>query len=515
MSRQLTSNPLTESWVTSKTGDLELKQRLIDICHSFHVASGWRLRHLPPAAESMGATQGLFLLGPQGRLGWLQLQTTSEAPPRLDKKAAVLLAASMIDLLNDWLHTRAEVRLREAELAAQVSMPVRPDNTGIAHRLQLVVQGGCQALNCVAGGLYLMDDAAAAIKLRVAHGLPGSRLLAAPRPLAQAVAGLEAMCGYAVTLSNRDMAQGWNPPENYPASVCVPVATPSAVLGTLWLYARSEREFTDDQVHLAEIIAGRLAAELERETLLVECQTSQQARRTVEQTQESQASLRHRPASQGGMFEWSARTSGAGQLGGDFCDWVHLPGGRLGILVGDVLGHGPSATLAAEHVQGVFRAHAGYQTQAGRLLDKMNHSLLQHPQRAMLTASAFCGTLDLGTGLMGYSSAGHITALRYRDDRWKTLTAPGLPLGLCDHCPYDQYHLHLSAGEILVLLTNGASHARSADSAPWGSSAIEAALSLTPHAPADSLAQRVEDVLHDYGAQLHDDWAVLVIKPLE
>ena len=44
--------------------------------------------------------------------------------------------------------------------------------------------------------------------------------------------------------------------------------------------------------------------------------------------------------------------------GGDFYDAVELPGGRLGIAVGDVVGHGPAAAAAMGQLRSALRAYA-------------------------------------------------------------------------------------------------------------------------------------------------------------
>ena len=49
---------------------------------------------------------------------------------------------------------------------------------------------------------------------------------------------------------------------------CVPVSSPTVPLGTLWFFSDRPREFTDMQTGLAELVSGRLAAELERTMLL-------------------------------------------------------------------------------------------------------------------------------------------------------------------------------------------------------------------------------------------------------
>ena len=92
----------------------------------------------------------------------------------------------------------------------------------------------------------------------------------AAQPLRGAVADLEALTGHAVVLDDTRLLPHWNVPEDFAAAVCVPVASPGAILGTFWLFCHKVRDFTAAETQLLEILAGRLAAELERSVLVGE-----------------------------------------------------------------------------------------------------------------------------------------------------------------------------------------------------------------------------------------------------
>ena len=113
------------------------------------------------------------------------------------------------------------------------------------------------------------------LQLRASIGLPTERQSQPPRPLKGAVADLEMLLGHAVALERASAFGPWRVPEEFASALCVPVSSPSAPLGTLWFFSDHPRDFTDRQTNLAEVIAGRLVAELERMTLLA--QISQQS----------------------------------------------------------------------------------------------------------------------------------------------------------------------------------------------------------------------------------------------
>ena len=194
-----------------------------------------------------------------------------EQGPRSNWTAAGELAGAIAQLLGELHVAREELRKREAELAAGVPVierePTRaPSGRAVGSRAPRRRSG--HRLPCGGGvsvgfGHHRIEAA--------------RRLWAAPRaadrgsaPLRTATADLEALAGHAVVMKNRAIRAEWNAPEAAAAAVCVPMSTAAIPLGTLWVFSARERDFSDEEVNLVEIVAGRLASDLEREVLMQE-----------------------------------------------------------------------------------------------------------------------------------------------------------------------------------------------------------------------------------------------------
>src|SRR5690606_35029530 len=140
----------------------------------------------------------------------------------------------------------------------------------LALRLEAALRGGAQAVGCQAAALYLLDDATTQLKRRSAWGLPIDRFTRPARLLEGATADLEALAGHAIVLADPSVCAEWPRPEAFPAAVCVPVSSATMPLGTLWMFSARSRDFRDEEVNVVEIVAGRIATDLEREVLLAE-----------------------------------------------------------------------------------------------------------------------------------------------------------------------------------------------------------------------------------------------------
>ncbi len=246
-----------------------------ELCLAFTAATGWPVKFTPrdetsqdpdlmgsaPVDPGVGNAPGHVRLD----LG----QPRGDEAARASRQSAERLAAGIGRILGQLGQARQTIREREAELAAGVPVVVRAvESTDLARLLESVLRSGAEACECQAAALYMLDEATSVLKLRASWGLPIERLLQPPRPLNGAVADLEALLGHAVALERANAFGPWRVPEEFAAALCVPVSTPDVPLGTLWFFADRPREFTDAQTGIAEVVSGRLAAELERAMLL-------------------------------------------------------------------------------------------------------------------------------------------------------------------------------------------------------------------------------------------------------
>ena len=95
-------------------------------------------------------------------------------------------------------------------------------------------------LRCFGGGLYLLDEATTNLKLRAQFGLEETAFLMPARRLETAIADIEALAGHAVVIDDTELLSHWSVPVPCGAAICVPVSSPTTILGTLWLFAEDK-----------------------------------------------------------------------------------------------------------------------------------------------------------------------------------------------------------------------------------------------------------------------------------
>jgi serine/threonine-protein kinase RsbW len=162
------------------------------------------------------------------------------------------------------------------------------------------------------------------------------------------------------------------------------------------------------------------------------------------------------PAAVPGTAVASAYRPGTAMLevGGDWYDAFELPGGRLGLLVGDVVGHGLDAAVAMGQLRGAARALAPLGSPA-ELVDRLDRLGETIPE-AMGTTLAYVD-LDPRTGRFVYACAGHPPPLLVPSEGEPRLLWEGrsVPLGSSFSTERAEAADRLCLGDTIVLYTDG------------------------------------------------------------
>ncbi|MDO5553720.1 MAG: GAF domain-containing protein [Planctomycetia bacterium] len=215
---------------------------------------------------AQGGLLSLPVEGPTRRtLGNILVWKDQEATAHQEAEVVAALAKSLATVLSELYLWSGIARQRETELAVcsvRNGAPYSVDRT-LADRIYSALKQGAQVVGCQAAAIYLLDEATSCLKVRCVWGLPEERLADAPRPLKGALADLEAMLGNAVILNENYLTDLWKAPETFNAALCLPLTASTSVLGTLWLYSDEKTKFTDHDLAILEILADRLALELE------------------------------------------------------------------------------------------------------------------------------------------------------------------------------------------------------------------------------------------------------------
>jgi serine phosphatase RsbU (regulator of sigma subunit) len=159
----------------------------------------------------------------------------------------------------------------------------------------------------------------------------------------------------------------------------------------------------------------------------------------------------------------------AREVGGDLYDFLALPDGRIGFVIGDATGHGvPSALIMATTSATLHATAASGVTSPGKVLEKVNNLLQKHIPNGTF-ATCFYATLDPTYGMLRFANAGHNLPYLSRNGKVFELHAKGMPLGLMPEQEYIEGELVITSQDYILFYTDGLVEAHNEQHEMFGS----------------------------------------------
>jgi serine phosphatase RsbU (regulator of sigma subunit)/anti-sigma regulatory factor (Ser/Thr protein kinase) len=242
-------------------------------------------------------------------------------------------------------------------------------------------------------------------------------------------------------------------------SLVVPLITNGELIGLLNVGRRlSDQEFSADDRRLLETLAAQAAPAVRVGQLVREQQAEIRARGRLEQelavAQLIQQNFLPKELPRLDGWEVAAYYRAARAVGGDFYDFIELPGGHLGLVIGDVTDKGVPAAMVMAATRSVLRASAQRLVEPGTVLALVNENLCPDiPENMFVTC--FYGVLDPASGHLRYANAGHNLPLVQAGGVSSDLRATGMPLGLMTGMNYEERETTLLAGARVLLYSDG------------------------------------------------------------
>ena len=245
--------------------------------------------------------------------------------------------------------------------------------------------------------------------------------------------------GSAAAPGGAPAADGWA------AAVGITVKHPLGLLA-VWIDVDAARPFSAEDRALLALLCGYLGQALHRVH-----QTDQQ-RETALALQRAILGPAWLPAGFAARYEPANRPL---EVGGDWYDIVELPDGRIGIVVGDCVGHGLDAATVMGQLRSACRALLLQDASAAQTLTAMDRFAALIP--GAICSTVFCGLFDRDEGRLTYSSAGHPPGILALPDGRTQLLEDGrsFPLAVRPGIERTEASCTVPARAALLLYTDG------------------------------------------------------------
>ena len=248
--------------------------------------------------------------------------------------------------------------------------------------------------------------------------------------------------------------------------------------GVLVVTRRSTEAFQPDDVTVLETFSSQAGLTLSNARLFASALEREKLARELAVAREVQQRLLPKTLPQIEGVRLAAVEKPAQTVGGDYYDALTIDDGCLGVIVADVSGKGAGAAFYMAELKGIFQAASRLTRSPSEFLWRANDAMASSLTRGAFV-SAIYGVLDSEAGTLALARAGHCPALLVRRDasaggaRTTAYLRPdGLALGLdrtgLFRRTMQEEKLHLKAGDVCILFTDGVVEARQPGGEAYG-----------------------------------------------
>ena len=210
-----------------------------------------------------------------------------------------------------------------------------------------------------------------------------------------------------------------------------------------------------------------------------------------------------------------ASMEAAKDVGGDFYDFFRIDDTHMGFTMADVSGKGIPAAIFMAVSRTLIKATGMHNLSSAAVMHEANNMLASESLDSMFV-TVFYGVMDLETGHVDYTNAGHNQPyVLHPDGSVEALPTQGnMALGAFEGLEYKSGELTLAPGDMLVTYTDGVTEAENESHEQFGEETLAALLPNYVTASAAGMVEGIRSQVQNFvgGAPQSDDITVLVIK---
>ena len=343
----------------------------------------------------------------------------------------------------------------------------------------LIVRRACEALDCQRSSLFLYDQDTDELYTRWVTKLEIDEIRL---PSSKGVVGVAVNERQAVFVDDPYAHPKFDPSFDRATGfrtrniVCMPLVSWSdgRLLGVLQLLNKPSGVFSPWERELINAFAAHAAIAVERAILTEHYRQKTRIEIELDAAREIQSGFFPHELPRPPGYELAAFHQPADATGGDYYDAIPLAGGRLGLVMADVSGHGLGPSLLMATMRAMLRGILPRESRPDRVLSELGEALtpdlspetIDPRSRRFRFITVLYGTLDPTEHIFHYANAGHgpltlhFAAATGQIRNLVDDPAHGAPLGIIKE-PFELCApVPLASGDLLVLGTDGVVEAR-------------------------------------------------------
>ncbi|MSR46894.1 MAG: GAF domain-containing protein [Planctomycetes bacterium] len=303
------------------------------------------------------------------------------------------------------------------------------------------------------------------------------------------------------------------------AVMCVRLSFKDEITGVIYVDSRATaRTFTNKDSRFFEALARAISIVLENARLLRAALERERLQRAIELAREVLANLLPKDPMGVQGFDLAGLSIPAETAAGDYYDFVPCPDGKVGLVVGDVTGHGIGPAMVMTGARSALRIlFEDRALDEAQILARLNNRMVEDLGDGRFM-SLLVGRLDIAKRVVTWANAGQNPPLLLRaDGRVESLAGAGLALGIESGFAYElRSPITLKSGDLLLWLTDGLVEARNPAGEEYGEARVVALLKQHRALPSRQLLAKLREAIVEHAGreQQDDDVTLLLVRAL-
>lgn len=309
-----------------------------------------------------------------------------------------------------------------------------------------------EALEVDTVAILLLDQEAQQLLARAAKGIEEEVERGVRIPIGRGFAGRIAAERVAIFIADVDHADILNPilrEKGISSLLGVPLIVEGDLIGVMHVGSLKPRTFGVSDLAVLQLAAARAAPAIERATMRARLEHEHNVSVALQRSL-----LPKRLGDFVGVTVAARYLPAREEVGGDWYDVIELPRGRVGLVIGDVVGHGVPAASLMGRVRTALHSYAIESHGPGRTLELVDRFVQSLGEPAMATAAY--AVFDPFSSSVQYATAGHLPPVVVTPSGTRVIeVTPAPPLGAFPYGRCIEHEFALESDDILFLYTDG------------------------------------------------------------
>ena len=293
--------------------------------------------------------------------------------------------------------------------------------------------------------------------------------------------------------------------------------------GKHWYYMRAIRMSGKGPIRVVVSHSEITALKLAEKALRKREKERDRLRHALELAMEVQQSLLPKKTPKIKRLDIAGKSVYCDETGGDYYDFLDLrePGHeKVGVVIGDVSGHGIASALLMASARSALRQRSFLPGSISEIISDINRELTHDVGESGRFVTLLYMVIDTSEGSLKWVRAGHDPAIYYdsQTNTFEELKGSGLALGLSEESQYEEnVKTGLVEGDIIVMITDGVWEAHNAQGEMFGKKAVYDIIRKNATLGANEIMKAIFKAVQQFqdGKAFEDDATLVVIKVVE